>query len=67
MAAAMREQPATFRQKFDRYLAMTIRSSLILMDTPIPVEVDRVDREIVEAMVTAGIPPEPIYAYKRSA
>jgi hypothetical protein len=67
MAAAMREQLARFRQKFGRDPGP---DDPVFFDpekdTPTPIDADAVDREIIQAMVRAGIRPEIIYAYKKT-
>ena len=65
--AALREQLARFRQKFGRDPGPN--DPIFFdpeMDTPIPMNLDKVQREIVQAMVKAGIAPEIIYATQKT-
>ena len=66
-AAALRKQIARFREKFGRDPGPEDPGFFDPeTDTPTPMKLDEVEREVLQALVTAGIPPEKIYAYKKT-
>jgi hypothetical protein len=65
--AVMRDQLARFRQRFGRDPGPDDPVFFDPdQDNPTPISADEANREIVQAMVSAGIPPELIYAYKKT-